>query len=139
MGRAISDAELAAWREERANGLRMLENLAQHTTDPIIHAEIIDALRWHTQHELDAGLRDHATRIVASIPQTTDLRVDQYLKTGYRHLLDDAEKSKEPTTPPPVSTVIDPFSVLKVLEHPSEDQWMPVPYPVALVVFGTTE
>ncbi len=34
---------------------------------------------------------------------------------------------------------IDPFSVLKVLEHPTEDQWMPVPYPVALVVFGTNE
>lgn len=110
MGRAISDAELSAWHEERTNGLRMLEDLVQRTTNPMIHAELIDALRWHTQHEPDAGLRDHATRIVANIPQTNDLHVVQYLKAGYRHLLDDFEKNAGPTTPPPVSTVIDAFT-----------------------------
>lgn len=34
---------------------------------------------------------------------------------------------------------IDPFSVLKVIEHAAEEQWEPVPYPVAFVVFGTKE
>jgi hypothetical protein len=34
---------------------------------------------------------------------------------------------------------IDPFSILKTLEQPSEDDWILVPYPVALVVFGAVE
>ena len=34
---------------------------------------------------------------------------------------------------------IDPFSVLKVIEQPTEEDWVAVPYPVALIVFGTTE
>lgn len=115
MGRPTSDDELAAWHEERTTGLRILENLAGHTTNPLIHAELIDALRWHTQHEHNPALRDHATRIVKNIPHTTDLDVVQYLKAGYRGLYDDAE---EPTRLPPINTVIDAFT--KEHADPSE-------------------
>jgi len=34
---------------------------------------------------------------------------------------------------------IDPFSVLKVIENPTDEEWTAVPYPVAFVVFGTVE
>ncbi len=109
MGRPLNEAELAAWHEERTTGLRILEILAGCTTDPLIHAELIDALRWHTQHERNPALRDHATRIVTAVPRTTDLAVLQYLKAGYRGLYDDEEKA-EPTRLPPINTVIEAFT-----------------------------
>lgn len=109
LGRTVTEEEIGGWGEERQAAMKLLQQLAARTTDPLIQDELFAAVRWETDHETDPTLRVSAERVVAAVRRTNELNLIQYLKSGYRILLPESEEGPTGSNPPPVQVVIREF------------------------------
>ena len=75
----MSDVDPEQWRAEQLEILSIVEGLAQSATEPLILIRIKDALWWHRSYSPSAEIRDRADAIVASIPESFELRLTQEL------------------------------------------------------------
>ena len=79
----ISDVDREQWRPEQLEILSNIEGLAQRTTEPLTLICIKDALWWHRSYSPSAEIRGRADAIVASIPESFELRLTQELMNPF--------------------------------------------------------
>ena len=78
-GIEISDEDQEQWRPEQLEVLTHIANLAQNSTEPIVHLRIRRMLQWHCRYSESDKVRAEAGDIVATIPDSFELRLTQAL------------------------------------------------------------
>ena len=79
----ISDEDREQWRPEQLEILSHIADLAQSSTEPVVLLGIMDVLWWHRSYSDSDDVRDKADAIVASIPESFELRLTQELKDPF--------------------------------------------------------
>ena len=80
----VSDEDREQWRSEQFEILTHIEDLVQHSTEPVTFLRIKGALWWHRNYSPSGEIRDKADAIVASIPESFEFRLTQELMTPFR-------------------------------------------------------
>ena len=79
----ILDEERERWRTEQLEILTHIADLAQSSTEPVILLRIRGVLSWHRSYSASSEVRDNADAIVASIPDSFELRLTQELMNPF--------------------------------------------------------
>ena len=72
----VSDEDREQWRSEQFEILTHIEDLVQHSTEPVTFLRIKGALRWHCNYSPSGEIRDKADAILASIPESFEFRAN---------------------------------------------------------------
>ena len=80
----VSDEDREQWRSEQLEILVHIEDLLQHSTEPVTFLRIKGALWWHRNYSRSGEVRDKADAIVASIPDSFEFRLTQGLMNTFR-------------------------------------------------------
>ena len=83
----ISDEDREQWRPEQLEILTHTAGFAQRSTEPVVLRRIKEVLSWHRSYSPSRVVRDKADAIVASIPESFELRLTQELMAPF-HLFD---------------------------------------------------
>ena len=65
----ISDEDREQWRSEQLEILGHIEDLVEHSTEPVTFLRVKGILWWHRNYSPSSEIRDKADAIVASIPE----------------------------------------------------------------------
>ena len=90
----VSDEDREQWRPEQLEILKHLADLAQSSTEPLVLLRIRDVLRWHRSYSASIDIRGRAEAIVASIPESFELRLTQELMDPF-HSKDKLPEERE--------------------------------------------
>ena len=75
----ISDEDREQWRPEQLEILTHIADVAQSSTEPVVLLRIREVLWWHRSYSASDDVRDKADAMVASIPESFELRLTQEL------------------------------------------------------------
>ena len=75
----ISDEDREQWRPEQLEILTHMADLAQSSTEPVVLLRIREVFWWHRSYSASDDVRDKADAVVASIPESFELRLTQEL------------------------------------------------------------
>ena len=81
----ISDEDREQWRSEQLKILKHIENLVEHSTEPVTYLRVKATLWWHRNYSPSREIRDKAEAIVASIPEpeSFEFRLTQELMNAF--------------------------------------------------------
>ena len=81
----ISDEDREQWRSEQLKILGHIENLVEHSTEPVTYLRVKATLWWHRNYSLSREIRDKADAIGASIPEpeSFEFRLTQELMNAF--------------------------------------------------------
>ena len=86
----LPPALMPAWRPERKRALEAIAAVAARYSHPLIHYSIQHRLRGHIIYGWDEGFRPDCEKIVASLPDTFELRLARFtLSWGHDDLFED--------------------------------------------------
>ena len=75
----ISEEDRTQWLPEEKAVLEHFAEVAQTSTKPVVHLRIIETLAWHTRYNPSNEIKQRARHIVASIPDSYELRLIKIL------------------------------------------------------------
>ena len=83
----ISDEDREQWRSEQLDILGHIEDLVEHSTEPVTFLRVKGILWWHRNYSPSGEIRDKADAIVASIPEpeSFEFRLTQGLMNAFPH------------------------------------------------------
>ncbi|WP_129675967.1 ATP-binding protein [Candidatus Chloroploca sp. Khr17] len=79
----ISEEARKQWLPEEQAVLELFAGVAQASINPVVHLRIIKTLAWHTRHNPSNEIRQRTREIIASIPDTYELRLIKILSHAY--------------------------------------------------------
>ena len=81
----ISDEDREQWRSEQLDILGHIEDLVEHSTEPVTFLRVKGILWWHRNYSPSSEIRDKADAIVASIPEpeSFEFRLTQQLMNAF--------------------------------------------------------
>lgn len=79
----ITNEVLEEWEPDTLEVLDLFDELIGKTTRPLIHLEIIEAIRWHAHLHKLPSVRQRALEVLSHIPETHDLCLMRALTNGY--------------------------------------------------------
>jgi hypothetical protein len=73
VGRMVTDEEMAAWRPEQLEGVRLLKQFLARTKNPVLQAYAIHELGWHAENGHPAEVAKEVSAALAGIPPSLQL------------------------------------------------------------------
>jgi hypothetical protein len=93
----IPEEYCTQWLPEEQAVLERFAEVAQSSSKPVVYLRIIETLAWHTRRNPSDEIKQRARQIVASIPDTYELRLTKILGHAYGRIwLLDNESSDAP-------------------------------------------
>ena len=83
----ISEDDREQWRPEQLEILTHIGDLAQHSTEPVVHLRVKEMLWWHRNYSSSEVVRGKADAIVSSIPESFEQSLTQELMDPF-HMRD---------------------------------------------------
>ncbi len=77
--RTVEDTERRAWEQEQQNALAALERLAKRSEIPLLQLAVADAVAWTARRGHSSDLREVAKRILDTLADSFDLRIQRVL------------------------------------------------------------
>lgn len=86
------EKEQSQWIPEQLEILKIINELTIRTTDPLIHLNILNTIRWHANHHPTPIIKEKTQAILNLIPNSFELRLMQALyNSSYVEILDEVD------------------------------------------------
>jgi hypothetical protein len=83
MRMVVPDEVYVEWEPEQLAILEMFQNIVAQAIDPVVHLKVVKAIQWEARHSVSGAVRERATKVIASVPDSFDLRLTRSLAQTY--------------------------------------------------------